>query len=71
MQSLLRREALDPKARLELFTELAEYFKTVVAFPQQATDGISPEQYVRNVVEVLFQAHRPGQETVSPSMLQS
>ena len=34
--------------------QIAEYFKTIVEFPQEATDGISDEQYIRNVVDILF-----------------
>jgi uncharacterized RDD family membrane protein YckC len=54
VQSIVRRDDLDPHARIELFRELTAYFKTIVSFPQEATDGISDEQYVRNVVEAIF-----------------
>ncbi len=54
VQSIVRRDDLDPQARIELFRELTAYFKTIVSFPQEATDGISDEQYVRNVVEAIF-----------------
>ena len=54
VQSIMRRDDLDPQARVELFRELTSYFNTIVSFPQEATDGISDEQYVRNVVEAIF-----------------
>ena len=54
LQALLRREQLEPQARIELFREIAVYFKKIVEFPQEAVDGISDEQYIRNVVDVLF-----------------
>jgi len=54
LQSIVRRDDLDPQARIELFRELTAYFKTIVSFPQEAIDGISDEQYVRNVVEAIF-----------------
>ena len=54
VQSLVRRNELDPQARIELFRELTSFFKTIVSFPQEATDGLSDEQYVRNAVEALF-----------------
>lgn len=54
LESIMRRNDLDPEARIELFRDLSDYFKNIVNFPQSATDGISDEQYVRNVVEVLF-----------------
>ena len=51
VESIVRRNDLEPGARVELFHELSDYFKSIVSFPQAATDGISDEQYVRNVVE--------------------
>jgi uncharacterized RDD family membrane protein YckC len=54
LQALLRRNEFEPVERVELFDQIAEYFKTIVEFPQEATDGISDEQYIRNVVDVLF-----------------
>lgn len=60
MQSIVRRGELDPRARIALFRELTSYFKTIVSFPQEATDGLSDEQYVRNVVEALFRSKAPG-----------
>jgi uncharacterized RDD family membrane protein YckC len=56
VQALLRRDELDPVARLELFSQLANHFKGIVSFPQEVTDGITDEQFVRNVVDVLFQS---------------
>lgn len=56
LQALLRRDALTPQARLEVFAALATYFRTLVVFPQEATDGVSDEQYVRNVVDIVFRA---------------
>jgi hypothetical protein len=54
LRALMRRENLDPKARLVLFGKLVGHFKEIAAFPPECTDGISDEQYVRNVVDVLF-----------------
>ncbi len=54
VQSMVRRDDLEPQARIALFRELSAFFQTVVSFPQEATDGISDEQYVRNVIETLF-----------------
>lgn len=62
LQALLRRDLLEPRARVELFEELAAHFKGKVAFPPEATDGITDEQYVRNVVDCLF---RPGRKSVA------
>lgn len=54
LQALLRRDEVSPDARVNLFGEIAAYFKPIVQFPAEATDGISDEQYVRNVVDILF-----------------
>ena len=56
VQSIMRRDTLDPQARIALFRELRAYFETLVTFPQEATDGLSDERYVRNVVEALFRS---------------
>jgi hypothetical protein len=54
LQALMRRDDFDPRARVELFESIVAYFKEIVAFPPEAIDGISDEQYVRNLVDALF-----------------
>jgi len=54
LQAVMRREGLDPKARVELFAELANHFRAIAPFPEEAALGIADEQYVRNVVDCLF-----------------
>ena len=56
LQALLRRDEFDPVARVELFGELAAHFRGKVAFPPEATDGVADEQFVRNVVDVIYRA---------------
>lgn len=53
-QALLRREEFEPEARLALFQELARHFRRIAHLPPELEEGISDEQFVRNVVEVLF-----------------
>lgn len=53
-QALLRREQLEPAARVQLFATMAEQFRIGAAVPVELTEGVSDEQFVRNVVEVLF-----------------
>ena len=60
LHALLRRDELDPAARVALFEDIAGHFRSVLEFPAGATDGLSDEQYVRNVVESLF---RPQKRT--------
>lgn len=54
--ALLRRDELDPPARVELFADIAGHFASVVEFPPGATEGLSDEQYVRNIVDTLFRS---------------
>lgn len=63
LQALVRRDLLDPGARVELFRDLAGHFRAKVRFPPEATEGITDEQYVRNVVDVMY---RSREHTMSP-----
>ncbi len=60
LQALVRRDDFDPRARVELFKGIVSYFKTIVSFPPEATDGISDEQYVRNIVDALYRTKTSG-----------
>ena len=64
LQAILRREEMEPQARITLFDELAEHLQTLTTFPPEATEGITSEQYVRNVVDVVY---RPANMPVSKS----
>jgi uncharacterized RDD family membrane protein YckC len=61
LEALLRRDEIDPGARLELFGDLARHFKGLVEYPAEVVEQMADEQYVRNVVEILFR----GRETES------
>lgn len=54
VQALLRRDQLNPDERVELFERLEAYFREKVTFPDETTFGLTPEQYVRNVVDTLY-----------------
>jgi uncharacterized RDD family membrane protein YckC len=54
LEALLRRAQFEDNARPALFAEIRAHFEQVVRFPPEATDGLSDEQYVRNVADVLF-----------------
>ena len=60
LQALLRRDELDPVARVELFGELAGHFRGKVDFPAEATDSIADEQYIRNVTDVIYRTVAEG-----------
>ena len=63
LQSLLRRDEFDPVSRVELFAELAAHFHAKAPFPAEATDGLADEQFLRNVVDVIYRA-KPEPEVV-------
>lgn len=54
LEALLRRDELQPHARLNVFAGLAEHFRSLVEFPPEAVEQLSDEQYVRNAVEILY-----------------
>jgi uncharacterized RDD family membrane protein YckC len=54
LQAMLRRDELNLAARVELFHDMAVNFKHKVRFPEDALEGISDEQYVKDVVDVLY-----------------
>jgi uncharacterized RDD family membrane protein YckC len=56
LQAVLRREEFTPEQRVELFRELAAHFAQKVAFPAEVWEGLSDEQFIRNVVEALYRA---------------
>jgi len=56
VQALVRRDSLDPAARIDLFSEIAGHFRDKVEFPAEATDSITDEQYVRNVLDSVYRA---------------
>ncbi len=56
LEALLRRDRIEPRARLALFRELAGHFRQLVEYPPEVVEQLSDEQYVRNTVEVLFRS---------------
>ena len=58
LEALRRREALDAESRLIVFRELADGFRAMVEFPEEATLHLTDEQYLWNVVEILYERAR-------------
>ncbi len=54
LDALLRRDQLRPESRIAVFRELAVHFRSLVPYPADVVEQLSDEQYVRNVVEVVF-----------------
>ncbi|NIO10228.1 MAG: RDD family protein [Deltaproteobacteria bacterium] len=68
LQAIMRRDELDDPSRVVLFNDLASHFQAVARFPEGATVGLADEQYVRNVVDLLFR--RETTPRLSASSLQ-
>lgn len=62
LQALLRRDTLAPEARVRLFGELAGMLHETARFPEEATFGLTDEQYVRNAADVIFRTGGRGEE---------
>lgn len=54
VDAIVRRQDFDPAGRVQLFQQLAAYLKELVPFPPDVTEGVTDEQYVRNVADVIF-----------------
>lgn len=70
IDAITRRQDFDPDKRLHLFRELADYLKQLVPYPAETIEGLTDEQYVRDVADVLFRGrseHRS--ETCAPSVV--
>ena len=58
VDALVRRDMLEPAARVALFGELASAFRELVRFPAELVADLPDEAFVRNVVEIVHT--RPG-----------
>lgn len=54
VRAVTQRDGYEPLARVELFADLAEYFRGLVPFPEAALEGLTDEQFVRSVLRVVF-----------------
>jgi len=54
VRALLRRDHLDPAARVELFRALAARFRRRADFPLEMVEAIPEEQFVRDVVDAVM-----------------
>jgi uncharacterized RDD family membrane protein YckC len=54
LHALARRDGLEPGDRLLLFRDIAHHFRAKVAFPPEAVRDLADEQYVHNVVDLLY-----------------
>ena len=54
VRAAAQRDGYEPQARVELFRELAGYFRELAPFPEAAVEGLTDEQYVRSVLRVIY-----------------
>jgi len=54
LEAIARRAELEPNSRLELYRQLAHRLRSIVAFPDEALEGMTDEQYVRNIVDLIY-----------------
>ncbi len=54
LDAILRRDEMDPKARVELFAQIAAYFRSLVSFEEKVDEMITDEQFVRNAVASIY-----------------
>jgi len=60
LRAVLRRDQFEARARVELFAKLADELFREVQFPEDAVQGLSGEQLVRNATDVLFRENGTG-----------
>ncbi len=54
IQALLRRNKLDADKRVALYEELATHCRSLAPFPDEVTRTLSDEQFLRNVVDSIY-----------------
>jgi uncharacterized RDD family membrane protein YckC len=54
LRAVCQRNRYDAPARVALFAELADYFRSLVAFPAETVEALSDEEYVRAVLRAVF-----------------
>ena len=55
VRAVAQRDGYDPSARVELFRDLAAYFRGLVRVPRsRGLEGLTDEQFVRSVLRVIY-----------------
>lgn len=63
VQAVAQRDGYEPLARIDLFADLAKYFRDLVPYPAEALEGLTDEQFVRSVLRIVF--NPPGTQPKS------
>lgn len=59
LRAVLRRDEMEPEARIVLFGELAAHFRSLAGFPDEACEGMADERLVRNVLDIVYRSGKP------------
>jgi uncharacterized RDD family membrane protein YckC len=54
LEAVVRRDGLEANSRLELFRQLADHLHSMAPFPEESLAGLTDEQYVRNIVDLIY-----------------
>lgn len=54
LKALIRRNLLKIEARREIYSQIVQELAKCAKFPQEATDGLSNERYLKNCVDILY-----------------
>ncbi len=54
LDAILRRDEIEPAARMELFRDIARQFRSLVPFEEKMDEMITDEQFVRNAVASIY-----------------
>lgn len=68
LQALVRRDDFEPAARVKLFAEMAAHFKSLAHFPPEVLEAMPDEQFIRNVVDILFRTNAAKPPAAEPAM---
>jgi uncharacterized RDD family membrane protein YckC len=67
LQALMRRDEIEPDARVKLFSSIADHFKSLAHFPPEILEAMPDEQFVRNVVDILFRTSEAKPKATEPA----
>lgn len=64
LQALAQRDRYTGSGRVKLFGDLADYFRSLVRFPEEALSGLSDEQFVRAVIRAIYNPEASGRKSL-------
>src|SRR5580704_16947877 len=54
LEAVASRAELEPSSRLELYRQVAQRLHLLVSLPEETLEGMTDEQYVRNIVDLIY-----------------